>query len=164
MRERQGECAAELAIANVGSATGQPDTAWTWEQSDERGRRLQDQCSQLRTSGSMVFRGSRAEITPWSRQANCITPCALRNALRDRPGAGTACALSGAPQPFHLTTTMRLSLAQPAAVRIEVGDVSGRHVCVLTAGGVPVRWDEWAAREPAQQGLEWPSDSGPDCR
>lgn len=178
MRERQGECAAELAIANVGSATGQPDTAWTWEQSDERGRRLQDQCSQLQASGSMVLRGWRAEITTWSRQANCVTPCAVRNALRDRPGAGAATATSG----FEVRTPwadigksgLGGTFRMMAAI-IRPDGFIGRHVCVLTAGGVPagvrtIMWDgHGTAARSAPPGLpgaclEWGADVEPARR
>ena len=62
------------------------------------------------------------------------------------PGAGTAIALRGVPNPFRTTTQMRVNLASAGMVELTVLDIGGRSVRQLVRSWMPagqhlVTWD-----------------------
>jgi plastocyanin len=80
-------------------------------------------------------------------------------AVPEAPPAESASArwLAASPNPFLSTTTVRLRLPQPAAIRVEIFDVAGRSIQVLAdrlldAGTHELAWDARTARGGAAPG------------
>jgi hypothetical protein len=95
-------------------------------------------------------------LDPWIR-ATGVAPVADAWGV---PGAGRpAIGLSASPNPFSSATSVRLALARPGRVRLDVFDIGGRLVRTLADGAISastadVPWDgRDASGRPAAPGV-----------